>query len=210
MDTKNIFKGKNARYWLIGLLVVLIALFVFLRPNATGMANSTSAASTGTVTSVDVSETVEASGSLEAQPSATLLWNTGGVVEEVYVKAGDKVKAGDVLMKLKITSIDASIISAQADLVTAQKDLDDLLSSSDTDLAQAVIDLRNAQEEYDKAADYLHYLQTSKKVPQTETQAYTQTRVNSWIYVYKTKVYKGPAPEDWVIEAENDLALKKG
>ncbi|HEX2993839.1 MAG TPA: efflux RND transporter periplasmic adaptor subunit, partial [Anaerolineales bacterium] len=57
---------------------------------------------------------------------------------------------------------------------------------------------------------YLHYLQTSKKVPQTETQAYTQTRVNSWIYVYKTKVYKGPAPEDWVIEAENDLALKKG
>lgn len=210
MDTKNILKGKNARYWLIGLLVVVIVLFVFLRPNTTGMANATSEASTGTVTSVDVSETVEASGSLEAQPSASLLWNTGGVVEDVYVKAGDKVKAGDVLMKLKITSVDASIISAQADLATAQKDLDDLLSSSDTDLAQAVIDLRNAQEDYDKAEDYLHYLQTSKKVPQTETQAYTQTRVNSWIYVYKTKVYKGPAPEDWVIEAENDLALKKG
>jgi HlyD family secretion protein len=131
------------------------------------------------------------------------------VVEEVYVKAGDKVKAGDVLMKLKITSVDASIISAQADLVNAQKDLDDLLSSSDTDLAQAVIDLRDAQEAYDKAEDYLYYLQTSKKVPQTETRAYTETRVNSWIYVYKTKVYKGPAPKEWIIEAENDLALKK-
>ncbi len=30
------------------------------------------------------------------------------------------------------------------------------------------------------------------------------------MYVYKTKLYKGPAPEDWVIEAQNDLALKKG
>ena len=25
----------------------------------------------------------------------------------------------------------------------------------------------------------------------------------------KTKSFKGPAPEDWIIEAQNDLALKK-
>jgi HlyD family secretion protein len=29
------------------------------------------------------------------------------------------------------------------------------------------------------------------------------------MYFYKTKTFKGPAPEDWIIEAENDLALKK-
>ena len=116
------------------------------------------------------------------------------MVDKVYVKAGDQVKAGDVLMTLKTTSVDASIISAQADLVTAQKELDDLLSSSDTDLAQAVIDLRTAQEAYDKAEDYLHYLQTSKKVPQTETRVHTETKSNSWIYTYKTKLYKCPAP----------------
>ncbi len=208
METKNVRKGNKARYWLIGLIVVVVALFILLRPRSSDTANASSEA-TGTVTSVNVNETVEASGSLQAQPSATLLWNTGGVVEEVYVKAGDKVKTGDVLMKLKTTTVDASIISAQADLVTAQKDLDDLLSSSDTDLAQAVIDLRDAQEVYDKAEDYLHYLQTSKKVPQTETRTDTLVRSNSWMYVYKTKVYKGPAPEDWIIEAENDLALKK-
>ena len=28
-------------------------------------------------------------------------------------------------------------------------------------------------------------------------------------YRYKTKNFKGPAPEDWIVEAENDLALKK-
>ena len=208
MNNKNVLKATKVRYWIIGLIIILIAVFVAVRFNP---ARATNAAmeTTGTVVSLNVAKTAESSGSLEAQPSATVSWSTGGVVEEVYVKAGDQVKAGDVLMKLKTTSVDASIISAQADLIDAQKDLDDLLSSSDTDLAQAVVDLRDAQEAYDKAEDYLHNLQTNKKIPQTETRAYTQTRQNSWMYVYKTKLYKGPAPEDWIIEAENDLSLKK-
>ena len=209
MDTKTIFKGKKTRYWLIGLIVVLIAVFTFLRFNP-ARANNAMKQATGTVTTVNIAETVDASGSLEAQPSASLTWSTSGVVEKVNVKASDQVKAGDVLMKLKITSVDANVISAQSDLVTAQKDLEDLLSNSDKDLAQAVIDLKDAQDAYDKAEKYLHYLQTSKKVPQTETRAYTETKSNSWMYVYKTKVYRAPAPQDWITEAENDLALKKG
>jgi HlyD family secretion protein len=176
----------------------------------TAAASNVNTETTGTVVSTTVSTTVDASGWLAAQPSATLTWNTGGVVEEVYVKAGDQVREGDVLMKLKTTSVSSSIISAQADLITAQKDLDTLMTSSDTDLAQAVIDLKNAQEEYDEAEDYLHYLQTSKKIPQTETRTNTLVRSNSWMYVYHTKVYKGPAPKEWITDAENDLALKKG
>src|SRR6266496_6342900 len=125
------------------------------------------------------------------------------------MEAGDKVRAGDVLMKLKTTTVDASIISAQADLATAQKDLEDLLSTSNTDQAQAVIDLKDAQDSYDKAVTYLHYLQTSKKVPLTDVRGYVETKMNSWLYVYKTKLHKGPAPQDWIVEAQNDLALKK-
>lgn len=203
------FKNKTVRNWLIAIIALVIIIPLLLLMISPARDGSASAETTGTVVSLNVAETAEASGSLEAQPSATLTWETGGVVEEVYVKAGDQVKAGDVLMSLKTTSVDANIISARADLIDAQKELDDLLSSSDTDLAQAVIDRRTAQEAYDKAADYLHYLQTSKKVPQTETRTYTETKSSSWIYIYKTKLYKGPAPQDWIIEAENDLALKK-
>jgi HlyD family secretion protein len=208
MNNTNFLKGKKARYWVIGAVVFLIAVFVLLRFNSARASNAT-ADSTATVTSMKVAQTIEASGSLEAQPSASLTWKTSGVVEEVYVKAGDKVKAGDVLMKLKTTSVDANIISAQSDLATAQKELDDLLSSSDTDLANAVIALKDAKEAYDKAANYLEYLENSKKVPQTQTKIFIESRRNSWQYVYKTKTFKGPAPEDWIVEAENDLALKK-
>src|SRR6266508_2539251 len=207
MNNKNFLKGKKAWTWGIGLSVVLIALFVFSRVNSANASNAT-AESTATVTSLNVAQTVEASGSLEAQPSANLTWNTSGVVDEVYVKAGDEIKAGEVLMKLRTTTVSASIISAQADLVTAQKDLENVQSSS-TDLAQAVIDLKTAQEAYDKADDYLHYLQNSKKVPQSQTRLFLETKRNSWMYVYKTKTFKGPAPEDWITDAQNDLALKK-
>jgi len=207
MKNKNFLKGKNVRYWLIGAAIVLIALFVLLRSNSARASNAT-AESTATVTSLNVAQTVEASGSLEAQPSASLTWNTSGVVDEVHVKAGDKVKAGDVLMKLKTTSVSPDIISAQADLISAQQDLENSKNSS-TDLSQAVIDLKTAQEAYDKADDYLHYLQNSKKVPQSQTRLFLETKRNSWMYVYKTKTFKGPAPEDWITDAQNDLALKK-
>src|SRR5690349_15331454 len=206
MKSKNFLKGKKARYWGIGLVVVLIAAFVFLRFNS-ARASTGAAEPTGTVTSLKVAQTVEASGALAAQPSATLTWNTNGVVEQVNVKAGDKVKAGDVLMKLKTTTVDPSIISAQSDLVTAEQSLQTAQSS--TSLAQAVIDLKNAQDAYDKAANYLQYLQNSQKVPQSETRLFLQTKRNTWMYLYKTKTFKGPAPEDWIVDAQNDLSLKK-
>ena len=202
-------KNKKIRIWLIAIVVVALIIPLGFRMISPAGASSQAVNAEEKVVALDVAETVEASGSLEAQPSATLSWNTSGVVDEVYVKAGDKIKEGDVLMKLKTTSVSSSIISAQADLVTAQEELDDLLSSSDTDLAQAVIDLKDTQEAYDKAANYLRYLQNSKKVPQTETRYFIETKRNSWQYVYKTKTFKGPAPEDWIVEAENDLALKK-
>ncbi|HLO30333.1 MAG TPA: efflux RND transporter periplasmic adaptor subunit [Anaerolineales bacterium] len=208
MDTKSVLKGKKTRYWLVGFAIVLIALFALLRINSAGAGNA-SAGSTATVVSVNVAQTVDASGSLEAQPFADLTWNTGGVVDQVYVKAGDKVKAGDVLMKLRTTSVDASVISAQSDLVTAQKDMDSLLVSSNTDLAQSVIDLKDAQEAYDKAAYYLKYLQRSQKVSQSQTKWFIEETRGGWQYVSKSKVFKGPAPQDWITDAENDLALKK-
>jgi HlyD family secretion protein len=71
------------------------------------------------------------------------------------------------------------------------------------------VDLNSAQDAYDKAETYLHYLQSSDKIPQTNVNAYTETKSNSWMYVYKTKLSKGPAPEDWIITAQNDVALKK-
>jgi HlyD family secretion protein len=209
MNNPDVLKRKKVRNWLIVLIVVLLVVFVAMRFNP-ARAGNTPGEVVGTVVSLNVAETVEASGSLEAQPFASLTWNTSGVVEEVYVKAGDKVKAGDALMKLKVNSVSSSLISAQADLVTAQKDLEDLLVTSDADLAQAVIDLRDAKQAYERAANYVEFLEKSKTTRQMQSQTFIEdVNRGGKKYVFKTKEFKGPAPLDWIIEAKNDLALKK-
>ena len=208
MENQSAMKRKRSRNWIIGFILVLIVVFVALRFNPAN-AGTAPAEIAGTVVSLHAAQTVEASGSLEAHAFASLTWNTEGVVEEVYVEAGDQVKAGDVLMKLNANSVSSSILSAQADLVNAQKELDDLLITSEEELAQAVIDIKDSKEAYDKAANYLKYLQTSQKVRQTETKIFIDEVFGKWKYRYKTRVFKGPAPADWMIEAENDLALKK-
>jgi HlyD family secretion protein len=55
----------------------------------------------------------------------------------------------------------------------------------------------------------LHYLETSRKVPQTSVRTFLIRTRRGFEYQTKTKSFKGPAPEDWIVEAENDLALKK-
>ncbi len=203
----NLWNNKKVRNWAI-VGIVVIAAILMARRFSPARANNPTAASPATVTSLDVAETIEASGSLEAQPFASLSWKTSGVVEAVNVKPGDFVKADSILLTLDPTSTSASIVSAQADLVTAQKNLEDLLTSG-TDLAQAAIDLKTAQEDYDSAVYYLRYLQTDNKVPQTTYSAKLVKSGNGWRYDYTTENFKGPAPKDWIIEAENDLALKK-
>jgi len=204
----NLFKSKKLRTW--GMIAAMVlALFLAGQIFLSGKANAAAISSEGTVTSMNVAETVDASGSLDALLSANLTWSASGVVDQVYVKAGDQVKAGDVLMRLKTSSVTSNVISAQADLANAQKDLDDLLSSSSTDLAQAIIDLKDAQEAYDKAASYMKYLQTSQRVKQTETKIFIEETFGSWQYRYKDRYFVGPASEEMLSDAENDLALKK-
>lgn len=204
----NFLKNKKIRNWGITIAVMIVAILVVWEYSSANAISATENTESKVIT-LDVAETIEASGSLEAQPFASLSWKTGGVVEVVNVKPGDFVKADSILLTLDPTSTSASIVSAQADLVTAQKNLDDLLTSG-TNLAQAMIDLKNSQEDYDDAVYYLRYLQTDNKVPQTTYSAKLVKSGNGWRYDYTAENFKGVAPKDWIIEAENDLALKKG
>ncbi len=152
--------------------------------------------------------TIIAEGRVEPAQYAKIAFNAGGVVSEVLVEEGQQVKKGQPLIHLGDES-DTNYAAAQLELVSAQQAFDDLLGSPDAGLAQTVIDLKDAQEAYDKADDYLRYLQNSKKVPQTETRLFLIQTWKGYQYSSKTKNFKGPAPADWIIEAENDLALQK-
>lgn len=210
MDTVLIlWKNKNIRNWGIGLAALLVVVMV-VRGFSSANASNTDVATEARVVSLDVTETIEASGSLEAQPFASLTWKTDGVVQDVKVKSGDFVKTGSILVELQPSSTSANIVSAQADLVNAQKELDDLLHSG-TDLAQATIDLKDAQENYQSKLDYVNYLNNDSNIPLSDTIVYLEkTRGGGYEYRYKTREYRGPATEAMLTEANNNLALAKG
>jgi len=197
---------KKYRNLLIILLVVVLgaSAFIFVRRSN---ANPASQFQTAKAERGNLTATIGATGTVRAKQSAVLVWQAAGTVDTVNVKVGDNVPSGFVMAYLAKTSLPQTVIMAEADLADAQKALEDV-TGSDTSLAQAAIDLKIAQEAHDKAAKYLQYLQNSKKVPQSETRLFLETKRNSWMYVYKTKTFRGPAPEDWITDAANDLALK--
>jgi multidrug resistance efflux pump len=186
-----------------------IALMLFsLLVSACSAGGQAATATPEAIPTVLADSTIIAEGRLEPMRDAEIAFNASGVVSDVLVQEGETVKKGQPLIRLG-DQLDTQYAAAQLELVSAQKALNDLLNNSGEDLAQAVIDLKDAKEDFDKADDYLRYLENSKKVPQSQTKLFLETKRNSWMYVYKTKTFKGPAPEDWIIEAQNDLALKK-
>jgi HlyD family secretion protein len=94
---------------------------------------------------------VGATGTVRANQSAQVLWQTNGQVDSVGVTVGQKVSAGQELASLKPDSLPQSLIMARSDLISAQKNLDTLLSSS-TDQAKAKQNLVEAQKALDDAS----------------------------------------------------------
>ncbi len=187
-------------------LYVLVGLSLLL--TACGSAGKSGTATPEAIPTVIADQTIIAEGRLEPVHYAQIAFGASGVVSEVLIKEGERVEKGQPLIHLGDES-DTHYAAAQLEMVSAQQALNDLVNSSGSDLAQTVIDLKDAKEAYEKADNYLHYLQTAQKVPQTDTQVILVQTWKGYQYEYKTKNFKGPAPRDWIIEAENDLALKK-
>ena len=187
-------------------LFVILALSLLIA--ACGTAANAATETPEAIPTVIADDTIIAEGRVEPVQYAEIAFGTSGVVSEVLVQDGQQIKKGDALVRLGDES-DVNYAAAQLELVTVQQALNDLQDSAGSDLAQTVIDLKDAKEVYEKADNYLNYLNTAQKVPQTDTKVILVQTWRGYQYEYKTKNFKGPAPEDWIIEAQNDLALKK-
>lgn len=187
-------------------LIVLAGLSLLI--SACSTAGSAATATPEVIPTVLADTAILAEGRVEPVHFAEIAFSISGVVSEVLVAEGESVQKGQPLIRLGDAS-DTNYAAAQLELVRAEQALNDLQHTAGTDLAQAVIDLKDAQEDYDKAENYLNYLKNADKIPQTQTRTFLVQTWRGYEYRTKTKHFKGPAPEDWIVEAENDLRLKK-
>jgi RND family efflux transporter MFP subunit len=65
---------------------------------------------------------IEAPGVLSRRLEATLAFKIGGVVDSVFVRPGEAVRAGQVLARLNLAEIDAQVSEAQAGADKARRD----------------------------------------------------------------------------------------
>jgi macrolide-specific efflux system membrane fusion protein len=108
--------------WLNAALVVLLVsgsvgvyLLISHEETAGAATARTAVAAQGTVVA-----TVTGSGNIESSASTSVDFSASGAVTEIKVKAGDAVKAGQVLARIDSTAARQSLTNAQAAVTTAQ------------------------------------------------------------------------------------------
>ncbi len=98
----------------------------------------------------DLSAKASASGRLVPQREATLALGISGRVAEVYVKSGDKVAAGDLLVKLEADGLQRAVRSAEQALAIQEANLAELEEpAAAEDIAAAEAAVASAQAQLD-------------------------------------------------------------
>ena len=129
----------------------LLAIFIGLALLCTACSPAGQGAATPqAIPTVLADNTIIAEGRVEPLRDAEIAFTAGGLVSEVLVEEGQPVKKGDLLIRLGGES-DSNYEAAQFEVVNAEKALNDLRNASEADLAQAIIDLKQAKEDLEKA-----------------------------------------------------------
>jgi HlyD family secretion protein len=180
--------------WLVIAVAAVVLFVVFSRSGN----DAAGAFQTVSVERGNLVATVGATGSVRARQTATLSWQTNGIVEAVNANVGSAVSANEKLASLLKSSLNQSIILAEADLVNAQIALEDLLTSN-TALLEAQRRVDQAERAYESA--YNWRIRLNGKVNLTEN------IYDEWGRVKEVRRYKDYPSQAMIIQADKDLAL---
>jgi HlyD family secretion protein len=164
------------KYWYIGLAVIVLVAGYFLFRSFRN-ADRTFSFATAKVEKGSISNTVTATGTLEAIKTVAVGTQVSGVIEKIYVDYNSQVKKGQLLAQLDETPLLAQLDQSKANVDQAEAQLryqkatydrykalvaKKLIAQADFDQAEynyqnAVAALKNAQSVYDKNKINLSY-----------------------------------------------------
>jgi HlyD family secretion protein len=122
---------KRAILIVVVLAAIAAGAYALWRFRSQSRANQASNFQTVVAQRGDLVASIGATGTVRANQTAALPWQTSGSVQLVNAAVGDQVEADQVLADLKETSLPQNIILAGVDLVNAKNDLDKLLEPPD-------------------------------------------------------------------------------
>lgn len=128
----------------IGVIVVMVMLVVALTPWMTPP-NDAQNIETTTVRRGTLTASVSATGSISPLREAQLAFSTTGALTQLKVKAGDAVKAGQIVAALDTRELELQLAQAEAGLASAQARLDQLKNPSLADVSAAQAGVASAE-----------------------------------------------------------------
>ncbi len=167
-------QGRKLLLSFIGLLIIVAAAFIYI---SWIEIDKEYVFETETVKKGSVSNTITATGTLEATTTVTVGTQVSGVIEKLYVDFNAIVKKGQLIAELDKSTLQSSIENAQADLDNAEAEYDyqkanyervkglyekEFVAQSDYDLAiysykKSKASVKSAKANLDRAARNLSY-----------------------------------------------------
>lgn len=154
-------KGLRRFLRVVGLPAYVIAIIAFImltlrsqistlpRNEALATVSETLTVKVGTLT-----QTLSATGALEAAENKVLNFETSAPVTEVNVKVGNFVSAGDVLATVDTTALNAQVRNAEISLTQAQNSLNQLTAApQEIDIKIAQVNIEAAQASLNAASN---------------------------------------------------------
>lgn len=139
-------------------IIIIIAAALVLAASAYGIVRAqqrSSASSSELITYQiglgDLSAVIDETGVVQADQSASLFWESTGVVGSVNVLLGERVEADQVLAEIREDSLPQSYFLAQQELINAQRGLEDLYENAVEVAANAQSAVAQARDALDKA-----------------------------------------------------------
>lgn len=153
----NFFKKRKKLLIILGVILLIIILSIIFKPKP-------SPYQFAQVEKKDLQQVVSASGTVKPSQEINLQFESTGKVRNIFVKVGDKVKAGQILIKLDDGDLQSQYKQQQAAVEAAKAQLDLLKSGSSSQEIQlaenavtnAVANLNNVQAKAEHDIDTLY------------------------------------------------------
>jgi HlyD family secretion protein len=154
-------KERPVSSGLIGLILIVLILMLTGTFSRGAVAEQNGEFQTQVLQRGTLTATVGATGTLRANQSANLVWQTTGIVESVDVQVGDLLAAETEMARLVNTSLPQNVILAQSDLEAAEESLEAFYDSyADLGIAEAAKTLAEAQDSLEAAERNYNYVST--------------------------------------------------
>ena len=157
MKIKTFFTKKKIIWTIIILLIVGGGVYYKTKPK-----NNAANIQTAKVSQQNLEQTVLTTGQVVSETNLNLSFQSGGVVQNIVVKVGDKVKAGDVLANLSQSNVKASLTSASGQFAQASANYRKVLAGASPEqinVSQKAVDA--ARVAYTNALSQLTNIQNS-------------------------------------------------